>query len=141
MAAVIESLVNRILECEEIAEKENRRFIAVKDSETYDIVQSERNANTVRATSSHLRLFKNWLQSEQEFRQPESISQQDLDMYLARFFLSIRKTASDSESKSGDRQYEPDTLRCIHSSIHRHLQQNGYKGDIIININQPGQSF
>jgi hypothetical protein len=100
MAAVIESLVNRILECEEIAEKENRRFIAVKDSETYDIVQSERNANTVRATSSHLRLFKNWLQSEQEFRQPESISQQDLDMYLARFFLSIRKTASDSESKS-----------------------------------------
>jgi hypothetical protein len=47
MAAVIESLVNRILECEEIAEKENRRFIAVKDSETYDIVQSERNANTV----------------------------------------------------------------------------------------------
>jgi hypothetical protein len=36
MAAIIESLVNRILECEEIAEKENERFIAVKDSETYD---------------------------------------------------------------------------------------------------------
>jgi hypothetical protein len=47
MAAIIESLVNRILECEEIAEKENERFIAVKDSETYDIVQSEGNANTV----------------------------------------------------------------------------------------------
>jgi hypothetical protein len=63
MAAVIESLVNRILECEGNAEQENERFIAVKDSETHDIVQSERNANTIRATSSHLRLFKNWRQS------------------------------------------------------------------------------
>jgi hypothetical protein len=51
-------------------------------------------------------------------------------MYLVRFFLSIRKPTSGSKSISGDRQYEPDTLRCIHSSIHRHLQQNGYKGNI-----------
>jgi hypothetical protein len=46
MAAIIESLVHRILECDGIGEK-NERFIAVKDNETYDIVQSEGNVNTV----------------------------------------------------------------------------------------------
>jgi hypothetical protein len=53
MAAIIKSLVNRILECEEIAEKENERFIAVKDSETYDSEQREGNANN----EQHLVMF------------------------------------------------------------------------------------
>lgn len=55
-----------------------------------------------------------------EQRQLQDILTQDLDMYLSRFFFSIRK-----ESGADDRQYEPITLSCIYSSLQRHLSEKG----------------
>ena len=65
-----------------------------------------------------------------ETRTSEKIVAMELDMHLAKFFLSIRKETTDKSNKKNDRQYEPDTLSAIHSSIQRHLSSDGYAGDI-----------
>jgi hypothetical protein len=43
----------------------------------------------------------------------EEIEPAQLDQYLARFFLSV-------QNRKGE-EYEPDTLKCIQSSINRYL--------------------
>ena len=133
MAKLIDSLANRIIDLEYQSDPYDdilERFEQISDSDTYGIIEREKNVNTKKATEGHLRLFTNWLRANNEMRTPEKIVPMELDMHLAKFFLSIRKETTDKSNKENDRQYEPDTLSAIHSSIQRHLSSNGYAGDI-----------
>lgn len=127
MAKIIDALADRIIDLDHVCAENNTRFEQISDIDTYGIIEREKNCNTKKATEGHLRLFTEWLKSNQELRKPEDILPSELDMHLAKFFLSIRKTKS---GKENDRQYEPDTLSAIHSSIQRHLSSVKYAGDI-----------
>ena len=117
---VIDGLADSILDCDMAA---TSRFAAVDD--TAAIVDEQRNKNTKRMTLCHIKLFKAWLAEKSEVRDPHHIPADQLDTYLAQFILSVRKEwrlPIDHEL----RQYEPETLTAIHSSVHRFLNDNGY---------------
>ena len=65
---------------------------------------------------------------EKENRQAEEIPPQELDNYLSRFLLSVRK-------KNGD-EYEPSTLRGFIASTERYLKKCRYSESVIT-----GQNF
>jgi hypothetical protein len=52
-----------------------------------------------------------------------------LDTYLAQFFLSVRKVKKSADD-AADREYEPNTLKVMHASIHRYLVDNLYRVSI-----------
>jgi hypothetical protein len=124
---VVDNLVNRIIELEHEANAE--RFLEVSEEDTSNIILNERNGNTKRVTDCHIGLLTKWLKSNNDFRNPEDIPPSELDLCLAKFFMSIRK-----EGKFGlehvSRQYEPETLSAIHSSIQRHLSMKKYGNNI-----------
>jgi erythromycin esterase-like protein len=81
-------------------------------------VKQQKNTNTVKLTSSHVRLFGEWLKSINEQREIQFIEFSTLDKYLAQSFLSVRTNGNDKQDiNSAERQYEPTTLEAIHSSI------------------------
>ena len=67
------------------------RFVGVSQAETDAFVESMKNPNTKRKTNSDTHIFKEWLITTNETRLPEEIEKQNLDMYLARFWLSVRQ--------------------------------------------------
>ncbi|CAG2237633.1 unnamed protein product [Mytilus edulis] len=76
-----------------------------------------RNGNTVRKTKSDVGKFKTWLNQQNEEREVESIPSPELDLFLARFFMTAKK---------GDGgEYEPDTLKSMQGSINRFLAEKG----------------
>ena len=84
MAEIVDSLANRILELEH--ENAATRFEEISESDTFDIIDRERNVNTSKATKSHMRLFSSWLQANKELRQPEDILPAELDMLFLEEF-------------------------------------------------------
>ncbi|CAC5393284.1 unnamed protein product [Mytilus coruscus] len=100
---------------------EEDRFINVGEGNTTEFINSMKNANTIRKTKSDISLFQTWLLTTQNEARPCSTENDKLDLYLARFFLSVR-------NKKGE-EYEPDTLKSIQSSINRHLSE---KSDVNI---------
>lgn len=119
----VDKLANTILEYE--------RFIDIQN--THQFVENSKNLNTKRATEGHIRLFRAWLQAtNHDQRNPEEIPGTELDNLLARFFLGIRKQSSDPSKSIDDVsiEYEPITLRSIHSSIHRYLTDHNYDHNI-----------
>ena len=58
-----------------------------------------------------------------EERSIETIAPEDLDLYMARFFISIRK--------KNDKEYEPDSLKSYQSSLHHYLTEKKYNGNIL----------
>jgi len=125
-ANVLECLSNRSLELSDIStvDKENRYFIDDDDME--DFVIKMRNPNTVRKTTGDVKLFTTYLQSTGEKRSIKEILPNELDNYLARFFLNVRK-ADKSE-------YEPDTLKIYQSSISRYLSEKHYCVNILTDV-------
>lgn len=85
------------------------------DTDTAAFVQSLKNDNTVRKTTSDMRLFNRWLRSNNEMRLAEEIPVTELDKCLARFFMTVKK---DDESN-----YEPQSVRSMQSSISRYLTE------------------
>lgn len=124
---VIENLANRIIELE--AEANAARFLNVTEDDTSNIIQNERNLNTKKVTDSHIALLTKWLKSNNDYRKPEDIPAPELDICLAKFFLSIWKEGED-DLQNVSRQYEPETLSAIHSSIQRHLSLKKYANNI-----------
>jgi len=124
MTHVVDSLVDRIMELD--------RFIEVDNQATMNIVDEQRNINTKRMTDGHVRLFRTFLESKNENRQIEDVPPADLDLYLAQFFLGVRKAAPFDRRDLTDvaRQYEPTTLAAMHSSIHRYLSDKHYQANI-----------
>jgi hypothetical protein len=123
MADVIDNLANRILELED------NRFIDVNEEETHEFVTSNKKRNTVKATDCHCRLFSSWLSARNEQRPLLDIPPEKLDTYLGQFFFSVRKVKK-SAGDAADREYEPDTFKAMHASIHRYLIDNLYSANI-----------
>ncbi|XP_056009549.1 uncharacterized protein LOC130051556 [Ostrea edulis] len=100
------------------------RFKAISESETTEFIQSKRNKNTSRKTEGHMKVLYDWLVNIcDENRRLHEIPAKELNMYLARFFLSVRKPDGG--------EYEPDTLRGYLGSFSRYLRDNSYEHNIV----------
>ena len=120
----LEALSNRLLELDSaIEEQNNSRFRGVSDSETYKFVESMKYQNTQMKTNSDLKKIHSLLESVGEQRKVESIPSKELDLYLPRFFLSVKK--------KNDKEYKPDTLKAYQASPHRYLAHKQYRGNIL----------
>jgi site-specific recombinase XerD len=73
------------------------------------------NDNTWKKTKSDVKLFSEWLHKENADRLIEDIEKDQLDQYLARFFLSVRNSKGE--------EYEPDTLKSFQASVSRYLME------------------
>jgi hypothetical protein len=71
-----------------------------------------KNVNTKRKTESDIRIFKDWLSTVREHRNPEYIGVEEMYMHMARFFSVCTKFKQ---------YYEPNSLKCIQASISRYL--------------------
>lgn len=108
---VMECLADRLLTLDGIIEeRDSTRYREVTEAETFNFVESMKNPNTKAKTMSDLKKFNEWLLSVGEERSIETIAPENLDLYMARFFLSIRK--------KNDIEYEPDSLKSYQSSLH-----------------------
>lgn len=116
---VIDSLASRILDLEN---NEN-------DCATRQFVDKMANGNTQLQTQSHMRLFSKWLNAKSEMRAPEHIEPKQLDIYIAQFFLTIRKEGN-GDINHPSRQYEPSTITAMHSSMFRYLNFSDYGHNI-----------
>ena len=96
----------------------SERFVSLTDEDVERFVEAEANKNTQRKMHSDVVLMKSFLPNENETRQLQDIPPPELDAYLSRFLLSVRK-------KSGD-EYEPTTLRGIIASVERYLKTYDY---------------
>ena len=133
--AVIDSLADKIIEydflIDETEKLRSSRFTVVEN--TIEIVEKQKNVNTKRSTVGHIKLFKKFLQSQNEYRNPENLEVEKLDKYIAQFILSVRKPSKGKENVSfndSDMQYEPNSLTAMHSSIHRYLEDKLYSKNI-----------
>jgi len=78
------------------------RFVTFDITEVEEFIDNEENSNTRRKTKNNMVLLRSFMAKEKENRQFEEILPQELDNYLSRILLSVRK-------KNGD-EYEPPTL-------------------------------
>ena len=129
---LLESLSNRILTLDGLIEEQNAIRMNETENDTFAFVESMKNKNTKSKTTSDLKNFKEWMRNEMrneklnEDRNLEDILPRELDIYLARFFLTVRK--QDKE------EYEPDTLKSFQSSFQRYLAEKGYASNILTKI-------
>ena len=91
------------------------RFVTFDIREVEKFIDNEENSNTRKKTKNDMALLSSFMAKEKENRQVEEIPPQELDNYLSRFLLSVRK-------KNGD-EYEPSTLGGFIASIERYLKQ------------------
>ena len=127
MADVLQGLADRLLELEELpvdnppgtlSVPENDRFLPVTESDTDEFILKEKNKNTTMKTRSDTNLFVSWLESQKEYRKLQEIPPSELDSYLGKFYLSVRRLDGSD--------YEPDTLSSFQNSIERHLTDKHY---------------
>ena len=104
------------------------RFVTFDIREVEEFIDNEECSNTRKKTKSDMALLSSFMAKEKENRQVEEIPPQDLDNYLSRFLLSVRK-------KNGD-EYETSTLRGFIASIERCLKKCRYSESVIT-----GQNF
>ena len=106
----------------------SERFLSLNDTDVDDFIEEEENINTKKKTELDLALVNSFIFKEKENRRLEEIPPQELDLYLSKFILAVKK-------KNGD-EYEPTTLRGFISSIERYLKKYRYSESIIT-----GQNF
>ena len=104
------------------------RFVHHSEDDIQCFVDTEANTNTKKKTTSDIALVELFLANEGETRDIQEIPPADLDRYLSKFLVSVRK-------KSGD-EYEPTTLRGFIASVDRYLKKFRYSESVIT-----GQSF
>ena len=97
---------------EETATRFNTDLLS--DDARHTFVASFKNKNTTKKTVYDMQLVDQFKQHCNEQRNIEDIPLKELDLFLARFFLSARK-------KDGG-NYEPSFLACMQSSIMRYLR-------------------
>ena len=119
---ILQSLSNRLLSLDGMIERQSTHR-NVSEDDTHMFVESMINNNTKTKTNSDVKRFKDWLVQDGKNEEIENISPQELDTYLARFFLSIRKR--------DNTEYEPGTIGSMQSSIHRYLQGKKYDNNIM----------
>ena len=70
----------------------SERFVSLTDEDVERFVEPEANKNTQRKMHSDVALMKSFLPNENETRQLQDIPPPpELDAYLSRFLLSVRK--------------------------------------------------
>jgi hypothetical protein len=74
-----------------------------------------------------MRLFTNL---NKESRNVEDISPAELDLLLAKYFLSVREEVTGASSIENDRP-EPGTLSAFQASIQRYLSSKNYANNIL----------
>jgi len=89
----------------------NTRFPNVSLDDTDKFLLENINKNTMYKTKADVKIFKDWLMEAGEVRDFTSIPAPELDSYLARFYLGVRK-----KDKT---EYEPDSITSIGNSIDR----------------------
>ncbi|XP_063436375.1 uncharacterized protein LOC134717811 [Mytilus trossulus] len=112
-----EEVMNRL------AQDVSERNRAAEQMTTDEFIDQMRNKNTSRKTKSDVNKLKTWLSDQNELREFHEIPPQELDLLLARFFMTAKKC------DGGD--YEPDTLKSIQGSINRHLTVKHCNIDLI----------
>ena len=106
----------------------SERFVSLTDEDVERFVEAEANKNTQRKMHRDVVLMKSFLPNENETRQLQDIPPPELDAYLSRFLLPVRK-------KSGDK-YEPTTLRGIYiASVEHYLKTLRYSESIRTTFN------
>jgi hypothetical protein len=98
-----------------MAKETGSRFLAVDETATSTLIDSMKNENTKRKTGYDVGIFKQLLSIVRELQNPEDIEVSELNMLLARFYLSVRTKLN--------QEYEPDSLKSIQSSISRYLNE------------------
>ena len=73
------------------------------DTDVDDFIEEEENINTKKKTELDLALVNSFIFKVNQNRRLEETPPQELDLYLSKFILAVRK-------KNGD-EYEPTTLR------------------------------
>lgn len=118
----METLANRLLDLDDKIRQQHRRFSL---EETEEFIQNKKNINTKSKTKSDIKKFREWLTGDDESRELKEIPPKELDLYISRFLLSVRKTKDNGE-------YEPSTIRGMFTSICRHLKDNDYGVDLSV---------
>ena len=80
-----------------------------------EFIEEVENINTKKMTEFDLAILNSFIFNENENRRLQEIPSQELDSYLSKFILAVRR-------KNGD-EYEPTTLRGFISSIERYLKK------------------
>ena len=73
----------------------SERFVSLTDEDVERFVEAEANKNTQRKMRSDVVLMKSFLPNENETRQLQDIPPPELDAYLSRFLLPVRKKSGD----------------------------------------------
>ena len=71
-----------------------------------------KNVNTKRKIESDIRIFKDWLSTVRELRNPDDIGAEVMNMYLARYLFSAHEVRT---------VLRTDSLKYIQASISRYL--------------------
>ena len=69
----------------------SERFVSLTDEDVERFVEAEANKNTQRKMHTDVALVKSFLPNETETKQLQDIPPPELDAYLSRFLLSVRK--------------------------------------------------
>ena len=94
----------------------SKRFVEFTEEEIASFTEDQENANTKKKTVSDLKLFNEFLNSEEE-RNRENIPAAELQQLAKKFVLGVRK-------KNGE-EYEPSSLRGFLQSVDRYLRKKG----------------
>lgn len=90
------------------------RFNPVNNEEVANFITGQKNVNTQRKTDSDVRLFKEFCRAQNEHRDIETLSTNELDVLFGNFIVSIKKADGND--------YEPSTIRGFMSSMDRYLK-------------------
>ena len=91
----------------------SKRFVKFTEEEIASFTEDQENANT-KKTVSDLKVFNEFLNSEEEERNRENIPAAELQQLAKKFVLGVRK-------KNGA-EYEPSSLRGFLQSVDRYLR-------------------
>ena len=95
----------------------SKRFVKFTEEEIASFTEHQENANTKKKTVPDLKLFNEFLNSEEEERKIENIPAAELQHLAKKFVLGVRK-------KNGE-EYEPSSLRGFLQSVDRYLRKKG----------------
>lgn len=127
-----------VAECEIVSKNETShenirlcsRFAKnMSPEEVNEFIHKQKNPRTLSKTQGHVNLFSNFLKSVNETRPILELSPFELNGYLQRFFIVVRK-------HNGE-EYEPVSLRSMLGSFERYIRNNNYSDGTFSLISSP----
>ena len=90
------------------------RFADIVSVEQF--IEDQENENTKKKTEHNVALLKEFLTLENESRLMEEMAPKELNAYISKFIITVRK-------KDNDDDYEPSSLRSLMASFERYLKK------------------